>query len=308
MSTAAAKKRIEKIEDKLTPKEWAIRLADEIRQHPSLSALCTAQIKSGESTVHRAHEKLIEQAEARHPGRSAHAEQRADVKRTQVEFGILTHLILQVNETVARRIDCAGTEVALKLQTLQTIILQDGFGQTARKVSAWIKGQKATGQSKDATRQEFLGELAAYATHEDATGFRFTADVWVDAISALVFDLRNHKAAVGLLQDTYFDGHAMLALDAEAELGAIIQVVRQTCGQFNEYLAARGSPNSPLTIDIDALGSPTKAVKSLADYWLTLARDEATIEVLNWMGDVAKRDAYRHEMVKRMLGLTGHGR
>lgn len=304
MSTATAKKRLEKIEDKLTPKEWAIRFADEIRKYPSIDELCLAQIKTGVSTVHTAQEKLVEQAAARHPGRKAYAEQRADVKRTQIEFETLKNLVFKVNETVTKRAENAGTEAALKMQTLQTIILQDAFGQTACKVSAWIKGQKTTGRKRDTALQGLLAELTAYAGNSDEIGFRTMADVWGDAVRALGFDLLCHKAAVARLQDTYFDGHAILALDTEAGLDASIQTTRQAADHCNEYLTARGNPHSPLKINVDALSPSHKAVKSLADYWLTPARDEAILDVLNWTCDAAGRDAHRRDMVKRMMGLA----
>lgn len=304
MSIATAKKRLQKIEDRLTPKEWAIRFADEIREYPSIDELCLAQIKTRVSTIHTAHKKLVEQAEARHPGRKAYAQQQADIQHTQIEFETLKNLVFKVNETVTKRTCNAETEAALKVQTLQTIILQDAFSQTVGKASTWIKGQKTTGQKSNPARQGLLAELAGYADTGGETGFRTMADVWADSVSALAFDLLCHKAAVALLQDTCFDGHAILAPDTETGLEAVVQTIRQAIEHFNEYLTVQGNRDSPLRINVDALSPSHKAVKSLADYWLAPARDEAIVDVLNWMCETVARDAHRRDMVKRMMSLT----
>jgi len=168
----------------------------------------------------------------------------------------------------------------------------------------WITSQKTTGRKKDAGRQGLLAELAAYADNSDEIGFRAMSEVWVDAVRALAFDLLRHKAAVARLQDTHYDEHLILAPDTETGLDAIIQTTRQAAQQLNEYLTARGKPRSPFRIDIDALSPSVEDTKSLADYWLSPARDEAILDVLNWMGDAAGRDAHRRDMVKRMMGYS----
>ena len=45
MTTTTAHKRLDEIETHLTPKEWAIRLADEVRKYPDALAHMKALVK-----------------------------------------------------------------------------------------------------------------------------------------------------------------------------------------------------------------------------------------------------------------------
>jgi len=301
MTTIANEKRLAKIEEKLTPKEWGIRLADEVTKHPTLDDFCIAEMKAGTNLPHKAEAVLTEQAEAQYPGPKLRDQRRWAVKTVQIEFDSLKHLVLKVNEAMRTRMDKAGVEVALKLQALQTIILQDAMRQTATTASEWIEGQKTTGKATDA-RKAILDALAAYRNEPDAEDYPSAAEMWTETTRALAVDLARHKAAVAHLQDTYFDGHGILAKDIEADLNGLTETVAEAIRQHNDYLNVRGKPADRLRIAPDDLTPPPTFAKTLADQWLQEARDKAILDVLAWMDDSAGRDAYRREMVKRMIG------
>jgi hypothetical protein len=301
MTTIANEKRLTKIEERLTPKEWGILLADEVTKYPALDDFCIAEMKSDTSLPHKAQAVLLEQAEARYPGPKLRDQRRWEIKAVQTEFDSLKQLVFKVNEAMRTRLDKAAVEVTLKLQALQTIILQDAIRETATTASEWIEGQKTTGKATDA-RKAILDALAAHRSDEEGEDCPSSAEMWAETTRALAVDLARHKAAVAYLQDTYFDGHGMLARDIEADLNGLIQTVAEAIRQHNEYLTVRGKPADRLRIAPDDLTPPPTLAKALADNWLQEARDKAILDVLNWMDDSAGRDAYRREMVKRMIG------
>ena len=70
MTTTTANKRLDEIETYLTPKEWAIRLADETRKYPDLLAHMKALVKLPlhELPVQRPYYAFEKQAAELHPG------------------------------------------------------------------------------------------------------------------------------------------------------------------------------------------------------------------------------------------------
>jgi hypothetical protein len=70
MTTTTAHKRLDEIETYLTPKEWAIRLADEARKYPGAVAYAKALAKLplDELPVRRPYFAFEEQAGEQHPG------------------------------------------------------------------------------------------------------------------------------------------------------------------------------------------------------------------------------------------------
>ena len=72
MMTITAHKRLDEIETHLTPKEWAIRLADEMRKYPDALAHIKALVKLPlhELPVQRPYFAFEKQAAERHPGES----------------------------------------------------------------------------------------------------------------------------------------------------------------------------------------------------------------------------------------------
>src|SRR5712692_3871593 len=219
-------KRLAKIEVQLTPKEWAIRLAAEMRKQP----LAADFLKVVRRRTYREWPwvkpffKLAEQAEARHPGNSPEDIRARNQlnRKLRTEFHSLKGLIFKVNETTMTKAETNGLKAALKLSTLHALILQDAFGRTASKFAAWVEEYKAADEEEE--YEVMLKELAAYADaslvetpsgslrHGQGLRLRFPSLIegWVDDSTMLIMDAFAHKAAVQVIQEKYFDGHPVL--------------------------------------------------------------------------------------------------
>jgi len=249
---ADVEKRLNQIETKLTPKEWAVRRAAELRESRTFRAFCLAMTRV---SVEKPGEALTKQAEERYPGKKPEdiRARNALLRKLWTDYGTLTNLQNSVNTATVEKTEKIGLQAALKLSALHTLILQDAFGRTARKAALWVEEYKTADKDEEENRQLMLKELAAY---EDVNfGERFTDSMplgqnlrlrfpsmieeWVRGTTALIADVFAHQAAIKIIQDKYFDGHPFLCLDAEAGLDASIKTIRDAVGTFNEYLKTR---------------------------------------------------------------------
>lgn len=255
MTTTTKKKRIDKIEGQLTPKQWAISLADEMQKYPSQVAFFSSFGPVLEELPWMkpfpAFDKL---AEEKYPGKNSE-DIRAKNQLTEKlsrEYQVLKLLILDTNEIIQNRIGRAGLEAALKLSTLQTIILQDAFARTASKAAEWIEQYKTEDQDDEEERQIMLKELAAYTEVSYAERasdslpignirikFPTVIELWVRDAVLVISDIFRHKAAVQIVQDKYFDGHPILYRNVVDDLEKTIRVVEDAVATLNEYLKTR---------------------------------------------------------------------
>jgi hypothetical protein len=311
-------KRLDEVESQLTPKEWAIRLADEMRKSSH-----TEFVKKTASAF-KAFPSLQKQAEEKYPGtKPADIQARHRLYRElQTEYHALKKLIGQVNEAVMNRAEKAGLEAALKISTLQTTILQDAFGRTARKAAGWIEVYETEGKDEEENRKVMLSELQAYMDvnfGEKATDSLPIGDIklrfptiienWIKAAVVLIEDLYSHRAAVQIIQDKQFDDHPILDLTLEADLKKTIRAVEDSVESFNEYLDVRGrlfkaeweeeeeheggyvtaipgEREGMLKIDLEKIKAESvRAGKELAKVWMTDARDEAVFDIRQAEGD-----------------------
>ena len=244
------------MELQLTPKEWAIRLAYEMRKQP----LAADFLKVVRRRTYREWPwvkpffKLAEQAEARHPGNSPediHARNQLN-RKLRTEFHSLKGLIFKVNETITSKAETNGLKAALKLSTLHTLILQDAFGRTASKAAALVEECK-TADADEEERQVMLKELDAYRyvsfvempsdSLPPGTGLRLRfpslIEGWVNGSTMLIMDVFAHRAAIQAVQEKYFDGCPILFRDVEIGLGETIRAIEDAVAMFNEYLKTR---------------------------------------------------------------------
>src|SRR5438094_2967072 len=152
MLTFAQQKRQHKLEGQLTPKELAIKLADDMRKHSSTNEFIKAIANRTyrEAPFIRPFSALAEQAEVLYAGKDPD-EIRARNKlshKLHTEFHALLGLISKINETIANKMEVAGLKAALKISTLQMLILQDAFGRVARKAAPWIEEYKTADTDK----------------------------------------------------------------------------------------------------------------------------------------------------------------
>jgi len=250
--------RLAKIEVQLTPKEWAIRLTEEMRKHPRQEDFWRTIIKGTyrDSVIVKPFFKLAEQAEERHPGNnptdiSARNQLNRNLRR---EFAALRGLVWGVNDAIAYRAKSLGLRAALKLSWLHTLILLDAFGRTASKAAALVEECKAA-HADEEERQVMLEELDAYRyvsfveTPSDSlppgTGLRLRfpslIEGWVDESSMLIMDVFAHRAAIQAVQEKYFDGCPILFRDVETRLAETIRAIEDAVATFNEYLKTRAN-------------------------------------------------------------------
>jgi hypothetical protein len=256
MTISTKQKRLDKIEIQLTSKEWAIKLADEIRKcQDSVAHIKACSKKTLEGTVYKPYRALVEQAEERYPGTKPEAVRaRGQLARNlRTEYHTLKRLISGINLQLGQKIEALGLKAALKLSTLHTLILQDAFGRTAKKAALWIQEYKAADPDEEEECQIMHNELAAYTdvsfaeTQADSlplgTGLRLRfpslIESWVQEIVRLIAEVFSHQAAVQAIQDKYLDGHPFIFRDLEARLNETMKTIEDGVFTFNEYLKTR---------------------------------------------------------------------
>lgn len=319
MITKSKTKRLDEVESQLTPKEWAIRFLDEAQRElranpaPSLDVL-----RSSSRRAIGAFDALRKQVEDKHPGKRPEDHQiRVRLSRElEIEFHALKKMTGTVNEEIQNRAAMAGLDAALKLSTLQTIILQDAFGRTARKAAEWVEDFKTKGKDEAEERQVMLDELAAYMDVDYSEKFsdslplgsikiRFPTVIenWVKAAVFLIEDLYRHQAAVKIIQDKFFDGHPVLFPPAESGLTRAVHAVEDAVHTFNEYLKIRaklfknewddederqggltsaipGEREGLLTINLEMVAAnAARGGKDLAKEWASAAKATATFDI-----------------------------
>ena len=317
MTKATTTKRLGEIEVNLTPKEWAVLLADEVRKYPSIYEAIKAGLKLPPDKAiifQKPIKALIEQAEKSHPGKKPEdmAAYNQLSGKLWTDFTTLRNIILQVNKNVTERLEVYGLKAALKMSTLQTLILQDAFGRTARKAALWVEEYKTADKDEEENRQIMLQELAAYTDVSFAERaadslplgpglrMRFPSPIeeWVQDIIELIVNVYSRMAAVQIIQDKHFDGHAILDREAEAKLEETLKTIEDGAVTFNEYLKTRetlfkvewdeedqedgfasaipGEREGRLSIDLEAIKQRAKGrqVKALADQWIKEAKEE----------------------------------
>jgi len=346
MTTTSKQKRLDTVDAALTPKEWAIRLVDEMRRYPSEIDFgrTIAKGKPEDSPAIKPFVALNKQGENSFPG----WEKKQDVYRAMIkrikslrtEFDALRKLAFDTNRIIRETGEIAALTAALKLSKLETAILQDAFGRTARKAAEWVEEYKPADTDEEENRQVMLKELAAYTDFNlgehwtdsmpimPGIRIRFPSAIEnlvadVVALAAKVFNLR---AAVQVIQDKFFDGHPFLYLDVEAGLADTIKKLEGGIAVFNDYLKTRaelfkndweveeesseegiasaipGEREGRLFIDLDAIrATPKRDVALIADQWIKLAKDTATACALKESGE---DHYYMWEKLREELGVN----
>ena len=229
MTTNTANKRLDEIETHLTPKEWAIRLADEMRKYPGVVAYMKALVKLPlhELPTQRPYYVFEKQASELHPG-SKPDDIRARHRRTSAlwnEFHTLTLQIRDVVMTMEWRGEIIGMKAAAMLSVL--ILREDPDGSSSS-----------------------LAELSR-------------------EITALLQDFYAHRAAVELIQQQEFDGHPILFLDLEAELDAMTRAFEIAVATTNSYLIDGAGTTGNAAISLDAIKASAAGQRAavIAEKW-----------------------------------------
>ncbi len=342
MTITSKDKRLDEVEIQLTPKDWAIRLVDEIRKHPTMEAFYNATAKAGraeDTLAVKPFYALIDQAKKKYPGNKpedVRARERAS-RDLRSSFHALKVLAFNINQNIMTRAEKAGLEAALRLSRLETTILQDAFGRTARKAAEWIEDYKTADKDDEENRQIMLRELAAYT--DVYYGEKFSDSLplpggirlrwpsfieeWIMATGGLIGEVFSIQEAVRLIQEKQFGGHPILFLDVEAALARIIKTLEDSARTFNEYLKTRGEVfkadweaeeeeggfataipgerEGKLQISIDRIRGRAKIMgKDQAAIWVKTAKDKATYSALDETGE---GDAFLWGLVQEEAGI-----
>ena len=295
MTTNTAKKHLEEIETHLTPKEQAIRLADETRKYPGMVTCMKALVKLPyrELPMQRPFYAFEKQAAERHPGHGPE-DIRARHHLTHKlwrEFHKLGLLMRDVNLAMQQKVESLGLQVALQLSALHALILQDAFTHTAKQAAALLAAQNQRRTKKE--REAVLKQLAAFTEADideappDCLPFQIAApsplEEWSQETTALLKDFYAHRAAVELVQAQHFDGHPILFMDLEAELTEASRTIESAVATANEYLNRRagrdgaGADESKLAIALETIkaGAKGKRAAAIAEKWHRNASHEA---------------------------------
>ena len=304
MTTNTAQKRLDEIEIYLTPKEWAIRLADEYRRYPTAMAYMKAMSKLAlhELPVQRPYFAFEEQATKRHPGHKPDQIRARNRLREELwaEFHTLTLLIRQVNRTIQRTVERIGLEAALRLAALHGLILEDAFACAAADGAAWVKAQHPAKADAKRQRQAVLNQLAASTeagigeasrknlpSQPPFLDFPSPLEEWSHKTCSLLTDFYAHRAAVELVQAEHFAAHPILWPEVEAELLEVTRTIESAIATANEYFNSRPERDEAgtngragerdLGISLESIKASAKGQRAaaIAEKWFNDARREA---------------------------------
>jgi hypothetical protein len=304
MTTKTAKTRLDDIETYLTPKEWAIRLADESRKYPDALAHMKAMVKLplDELPMQRPYFALEEQATKRHPGYKPDQIRARNRLREDLwaEFRTLALLIRLVNRTIQHQVEQVGLEAALRFAVLHGWILEDAFGRAAADGAAWIKAQHPARANAKRQRLAVLNQLAAFTeagmgetrnrglpSQTALLDFPSPLEEWSHETASLLTDFYAHRAAVELVQGEHFDGHPILWPEVEAELLEVTRTIESAIATANEYLTRRaerdaagtsggaGERNLPISLVSIQTSAQGQRAAAIAEKWFNDARREA---------------------------------
>jgi hypothetical protein len=303
MTTTTAHKRLDEIETYLTPKEWAIRLADEARKYPGALAYAKslAKLPLDELPVRRPYFAFEEQAGERHPGHNPE-DNRARHRLKEAlwnEFHTLKLLLWWVNMAMRRKVESIGSQAALRLSALHALILQDALAQTARQTAALLTKRKQSGAKPE--REAVLKQLAAFTEvdicetpsgpvppEDDSNRYPSPLAEWNHELTALLKDFFAHHAAVELVQGRHFNGHPILFRDLESELTETARTIESAVATANEYLKCRAGllkaepsqagREDKLAVAIESIKASANGQRAaaIAEQWLHDASFEAT--------------------------------
>jgi hypothetical protein len=285
MNNTAKAKMLDKIELQLTPKQWAIRLADEMRKYTSsvdfLKAIGKGSYRQMPfiAPVHA----LVNKAAACQPG---DVRKQAKLSRElRKEFQALKSLIVDVNTVMMR--ETVAYKVKVQLQAsqfrgllLESILLHIGVPEVVSTSSV------------SEARLRHASEL------QD----------WADNSTKLLMGITAHKLTVQKIQEKYFEKHPILYNDLEREIEAIIGMHREVIADFNEFRksmvglscresdqerrkagaanAAASEPENAVRIDIEAAAKCNDVlVDSIVEKWESNARFNSNADILREIGD-----------------------
>jgi hypothetical protein len=279
-------KLLDSVEISLTPKQWAISYADDIRRYPTYQEALNALVEGAylESALVKPYHALSQQAQDRRLGSQPH-EVLVRSKLTQnlvTEYHVLTTLIRKINADLEAKCVAVALMSLQEISNLDLLMLTHNFALAASKAAGWIKYVKRDTGGRENQRQQILSQLATLGQPQDMTSMMrswsaFTAGVFIRVCA--------YEAAVQIVQDKYFCGHSILSQDHERVLTKIKQLLLAAIRRFNRYLARAlwsGASEGIGPLDVEALQKIAiqTLVDSIVKGWVAAAQDQGADEIL----------------------------
>jgi len=304
MNDAKNSKRLDKIELQLTPKQWAIRLADEMRRCVSQDDFLKAIGKGTyrQSPFTKPFYTLAQQAQEHWPESSPENIRRREKldRELRAEFQARKTLIINVNTTIKVKAETNRLKAALQLSKLHGLNLQDAIAH------AGVAETLSTSPGSP-TRRRLISLL------ED----------WADDSANLLMETIPYKIAVQTIQKDFFESHPILYKDNEIALEIAIRTVRDSIAAFNEYLKVRSELSnresahrqpkadvanvmpfdreSSLPVDIEAVEKRAEMlVNFIVQQWVKNAKFRGNADILHETG---QHEDFVWEHFRKDVGL-----
>lgn len=223
--------RIDLLERELTPKQWAIRLANAMRSFPTSSEFnhAASRLPWRDSPLGKPFFRIGEQADQSTRGRSEQKEKANKAHLIQerwAEYTILRDLIYDANGAIVDRALFSASQAQNNLAILHIRLTEHGVGITALRASEWLASHRSSDAADDEDRIDILRLLRSEAglfQEKTAEEMLERAHELIKATMPFLWDLYGYAAAIQILQEKYFDGHLILSRDVEALLDEALQ-------------------------------------------------------------------------------------
>ena len=179
MSIGAVNKRLDEIERHLSPKEWAIQLAEKMRQYPCEKDFWKAVVKepSQECLLFKPLFRLDEQTRTDVPGkRREDINERNENERNELshkrraEFQQLKLFIASLNTIIKDKTQIIALEFALKASRIESLSQELLFCKLAQTAASWIRRMaKSGGEQQPEEQPRVLWLLRTFAHLPDRT-------------------------------------------------------------------------------------------------------------------------------------------
>jgi hypothetical protein len=275
-------KRIDNMEVNLTPKEWAIRLADEIRQYSSSNELLISFEKyscSKETPFVKPFYMLNMQVEKKYPGdKPAEIEERYKYgRKLRAEYHMLKTLIQQANENCGNKSEIMSIKACYYSVCFHRIILLEYHDICEGKIGV-------------------PGKREQFSTTTHLSIMRH----WRTGVILLYYEVFYLQETIKAIQENYFDNHPFIYHGIETTMKETMDRLEETVEQFNEYLIFRKdafeenemecneseTDNRLLPIDLANLieSADRTIISGIVGHWVKNAKDKATADFLQEMG------------------------
>jgi hypothetical protein len=220
MTITAISKRIDNLETRLTPKEWAIRIADEIRKYPSQHEYLrylTEHSNINETLWVKPFAMLKQLSEELYPGKKPFEmqTQRDHTRKLQMEFLVLKSLIHEINTRARQNVEIMKPQFLLQMALLRIHIMGDiasthFIKESRKKTDKWQENGNPP---------------------ESLEYWQLKTTGWID-------EFFTGNELFKTVSELYLDGHPFIFLDIENQLTGIKKIIDEIVSLFNDYIKA----------------------------------------------------------------------